>query len=163
MRHLARFAIAGLALSATGAAAPARGGWTVHSAIRDYRFTQSTGLVRIARATDSEGYCDRWGVIKAKTVAGRQAEARGWRVTREARLGPLAAVSVIRRFEGAPGATCVPINGNVVIYQNAQVIGILYAEKDAKVAASPKSFGACRRAGAFASSAIVRRRGGSWS
>lgn len=125
--RLARIAALVPALAAAGAA-PAPERWSFHSAIEDIRFTPTNGLIRIERATDSADYCDRGFVIRAATPGGKRAERLGWRVTSEERLGPLTAVGIVRSYHDGFSATCWPVDGNIVIFEGARAVGILYAE-----------------------------------
>ena len=105
--------------------------YSMRSSIDGMYLFAAKSLPRIEHATDSPDWCDKWGTFAPETPAGKLAVSQGWKITGEERLGPLTALSIIRKYEPAPGAMCVAIDGYAVFFEGTNVVGALHRDQQA--------------------------------
>ncbi|MFV0624514.1 hypothetical protein ACBY01_10950 [Sphingomonas sp. ac-8] len=71
-----------------------------------------------------DGYCG--DTVQAKSVGGRLAEQRGWRIAEEVRFKGLDAVLVVRGYDPGTSGHCFAKDPNIAFFRGDRLIGLLY-------------------------------------
>jgi hypothetical protein len=100
-------------------------------------------LAALPKAPSSASTRQDCGPLDApKSDGGKIADAFGWGVTGEARLGAYDVVSFAGKFEAATSGSCNIGAGNVALFQGRQLVALIYAPSHSK-----KSIGSVQASG----------------
>jgi hypothetical protein len=134
-RH-SRLAVPALCLAAAGCPAAAQlttdsdATPTVNSRVPGIEITRLAALPKAPPSTSTRQDC---GPLDApKSDGGKIADASGWGVTGEARLGAYDVVSFAGKFEAATSGSCEISAGNVALFQGRQLVALIYAPGHSK-------------------------------
>lgn len=122
----------------TASEAEAEPAFKVSSSIGSLKIAATTALPVNPDKTPFDDYCSEY-VADPKTQSAKHVAEKGWRVTGEAKLDELDAVSFAGGVEPGTSGICYLKNGNVAIFQDGQLQAILYGKEVGSVASIPNS------------------------
>jgi hypothetical protein len=130
-RHFAHFAIPALCLAGVAGPATAQQGTNTDATLTVVSRVPGIEIAKLAalpKAPPSASTREDCGTLdQPKTDGGKAANALGWGVTAEAKLGAYDAVSFAGKFDAGTSGSCEIDAGNVALFQGPQLVAIVYA------------------------------------
>ncbi|MDK4743654.1 hypothetical protein PH547_32920 [Rhizobium sp. CNPSo 3464] len=104
---------------------------SVRSRVPGLEITLLSQLPKAPASAQSREECD--ALVTPKSEGGKAADALGWGVTGEAKLGPYDAVSFAGEFDPSTAGSCEIDQGNIALFNGSQLLVIIYANKNSKL------------------------------
>ena len=102
----------------------------IRSTVGDLRVLATTRLPANRKRAKVDEDCSQYEIAHPKSLGGRLARRNGWIVTSETKLGSYDAVTFVGALERAwIPPTCAHVNGNIAVFDGAQLKAIAYEVK----------------------------------